>query len=323
MKLSIIIPVFNVEAYIQTCLDSVFQQDLEKEEFEIIIVNDGSTDKSMEIVLDSVSQHKDFHVIQINQENQGLSVARNHGMKVASGEYIMFIDSDDLLYKNSISHLLKMALMTEADLIIADYSQLTDGEISIINESHPTEYVITEKTGEETFLQDLSPHECYVWRTIYRRDFLIDNHISFIPGIRYEDVPFTYECYLKAKNCVKTNLLFYIYRQREVSITHSFNKRSARDFCVAIAKAWGFTTIKGLSPKVIQKIKDNVFVSFSTLLYCASHDINDSNDRIEILKYLQHIAPSLQFNHGIKQKFVTIATKLMPSTYMRLLHWLR
>lgn len=101
MLVSIIIPVYNVEQYIEQCLSSIYAQDISEDIFEVIAVNDGTPDNSMSIVKTIASQHKNLVII--NQENQGLSVARNTGLDHAKGEYIWFVDSDDWLTKDSLS----------------------------------------------------------------------------------------------------------------------------------------------------------------------------------------------------------------------------
>ena len=100
LKLSIIVPVYNVEKYIRPCIESIFKQGLDDEDFEVIIVNDGSTDKSMDMIADIIPLHRNITVI--NQENKSLSVARNNGLAIAKGEYIIMPDSDDLLIENSL-----------------------------------------------------------------------------------------------------------------------------------------------------------------------------------------------------------------------------
>ena len=97
-KLSIIVPVYNVEKYIRPCIESLFYQGLDDADFEVIIVNDGTPDKSMEMIADIIQQHDNITVI--NQENQGLSVTRNNGIALAKGDYILMPDSDDLLIDN-------------------------------------------------------------------------------------------------------------------------------------------------------------------------------------------------------------------------------
>ena len=104
MELSVIIPVYNVEKYIRTCIESIYRQGLSEDHFEVILINDGTQDRSMEVIADIIEAHKNITVI--NQENQGLSMARNNGIAIAKGEYILMPDSDDLLIENSLKPLL-------------------------------------------------------------------------------------------------------------------------------------------------------------------------------------------------------------------------
>ena len=85
-----------------------------------------------------------------------------------------------------------------------------------------------------------------MWRTVYRRAFLEENHIRYVPGITYEDTPFTHECYLKATHCLRTNLLLYIYRVGHASITTGMTKKKGMDFSIALAKTWEMTRMEGI-----------------------------------------------------------------------------
>ena len=116
MDLSIILPVYNVEKYIRSCIESIFRQGLDEDAFEIIIVNDGTPDKSMEAIADIIAQHDNITVIE--QKNQGLSVVRNTGIARARGEYILMPDSDDMLIDNSLPKLLEKAIESQADIIV-------------------------------------------------------------------------------------------------------------------------------------------------------------------------------------------------------------
>ena len=127
IKLSIIVPVYNVEKYIRPCFESIFNQGLDDNNYEIIIVNDGSTDNSMKMIEDIISRHNNITII--NQENQSLSVARNNGIQKAKGEYIYMPDSDDALIENSLFSLLELALGSKVDLLVADFIKMSDNEI--------------------------------------------------------------------------------------------------------------------------------------------------------------------------------------------------
>lgn len=169
MDLSIIVPVYNVEKYVRPCIESIFKQSLDEERFEVIIVNDGSTDHSMEMIADIVQQYHNITII--NQENQGVSVARNNGISVAKGEYILMPDPDDLLVENSLLPLLEKALSTKVDLVVADFLVMNTEDLDNFDVSglQQRDGSITEKSGEQLLLEDLHPRQCIVWRTLYRR----------------------------------------------------------------------------------------------------------------------------------------------------------
>ena len=319
MKLSIVVPVFNVEKYIRPCLESILRQGLDDDCYEIIIINDGTQDKSMEVISDIIEKHRNIQIIE--QENQGLSVVRNNGIAIAKGEYILMPDSDDLLIDNSLSTLLEVALSTKVDLIVADFVNMTDEEIEY-SMTHPQQqkkgFEYKEKTGEQLFLEDLDPYQCYVWRTLFRRDFLIENNLAFVPGIYIQDVPFTHECYLKAKKCIRTSWLLNIYRRGHESATFSFNLKKVKDFCTAIAKTWELTHLDGLSSKVQNKLQKDVYTSFSMMTWVTVHKIKKMSERIEIIDFLKPQAPDLCFRNGIGQNLISVLYRYFPHLFVHL-----
>lgn len=318
IPLSIIVPVYNVEKYIRPCIESIFRQGLDEDCFEVIIINDGTKDKSMEAIADIISQHQNITVI--HQENQGLSVVRNNGIAVAKGEYILMPDSDDLLIDHSLPKLLEAALYTKADLVVADFLEMKDEEIDKMNGNLPQQekFTFKEKTGEQLFLEDLSPYHCYVWRTLFRKAFIIENNIKFIPGIYIQDVPFTHECYLRAKSCLKASWYLNIYRRHESSATFSFNKKKEKDFCTAIAATWRLTDRKELSSAVQKKLREDVYISFSAMVATTIREIKDSSDRMEIADYLRELAPDLFFTNGRTQTITSFLFRHMPHVYMHI-----
>lgn len=322
MYLSIIIPVYNVEKYIRPCLESVFHQNLDESNFEVIIVNDGTEDHSMEIIQDIIIQHSNISVI--NQENLSLSVARNNGIAVAKGEYILMPDSDDLLIEDSLSFLLEKAIETKADLVVADFLEMTDEEIDDYKAIPQIKPRVEEKSGERLFMEDLNPRQCYVWRTLFRREFLQKNHLKFVPGIRYQDVPFTHECYLRAKKCLRVSRLLNIYRRGHESATFSFNKRKAKDLCIAMSNTWRLKQMETLSPDVRVKLDNNIFVSFSLLIYFMLYGIKSSEERKEIFAFLRNEISDLAFSNGLKQKVTSILFNSCPNLYFlirKMLKW--
>lgn len=316
MKLSIIVPVYNVEKYIRLCFDSILNQNLNDDDYEIIVVNDGSTDNSINEIDDIIRSHRNIFLI--NQNNQGLSMARNNGLSHATGEYVLFIDSDDLFINNTLPTIITQAYNNKVDLLVADFYKMEDSEINNI----PKEAQLTNidspqiMNGFDLMQKYLIPDQCYVWRTIYRRDFLIDNKIRFIRGICFEDIPFTHECYLKAKKCIRLQIPFYIYRKGHSSISSALNKKKGMDYCIAIKETWELTFLEGLSPEIIQRLKDDVFVSFSALIYGITHDITNNTERNLIVNYMKQIAPNMYFSNGLKQIFVNFMYQRIPYLYI-------
>jgi glycosyltransferase involved in cell wall biosynthesis len=318
-QLSIIVPVYNVEKYIRPCIESIFNQGLDKACFEMIIVNDGSEDRSMEMITDIINQHTNITVI--NQENQGLSMARNNALAQATGEYILFVDSDDLLIDNCIPYLLDNALSSKADLIVADFSKMTNEQIA----QFPNKTFIQkngsiqEKTGNELLLQDLNPYYCHVWRTMYRRDFLNKNNLRFIPHIYYEDVPFTHQCYLKAKKCLRVHWVFIIYRKHHTSITSSFSLKKAKDYCTAISETWKMSNEENIDNQIKRKLRDDTFIHLSMLFYSLTSCSSISREeKMSILYILKDTIPDMTFEHGLKQRIVNYLYQRKPSVYMTL-----
>ena len=315
-QLSIIAPIYKVEKFIHQCLESIFRQGMKDEEFEVILVNAGTPDRSMEVISDIIEAHQNIQII--NQENQGVAMARNNGLERATGEYILFVDSDDMLFDCALPYLLGTAIESNADLVMADYLERKKDfdDIPVFTNKS---IQMKEKSGEEFYIEDIKPEDCHVWHTLYKREFLQHNNITFNPGIFYEDVPFTHECAIKAKRCLRIHTPMYIYRKNNTySITSYFDKRSGLDFGTAIGKTWELAQIKDLSPRIVAKLKQNVFASYSTLICIVVHDIPIFSDRIEILKNIKHTAPDMYFRNGTKQLFVSFMFRNMPSVYMAL-----
>lgn len=313
MQLSIIVPVYNVEKYIRPCIESIYNQSLNEDCFEVILINDGTKDRSMEMVEDFILRHSNITVI--NQANQGVSVARNNGLAVAKGEYILILDSDDLLIKNSVGVLLNKAIETKADIIVAEFLKMTNEEINQNSSPPQKEFQCSMYTGREMFLTVLVPTRCYVWCNLYRRKFLRDNNITFIPGIFLQDQPFTHECYLKANLCVKADWLLNIYRTRPDS-TINGNQYIEKEMSesIAIANIWKLTDIIGTDTEVKHKLQDNILHFFLVSQCTISHLHKISFDRNAPIDLLREMTPNLNFGKGIKKTALTMMFRYAPHT---------
>ena len=316
LKLSIIVPVYNVEPYIRSSIESLYKQGLDEQDFEVILVNDGTQDHSFEKIEDIIREHS--NILRVDQENQGLSGARNTGMKHATGQYILFVDSDDLLAEGCLAKLLPIALDTSADLVVADFLKLSDEEILNYQPDINTPCRYVEKSGSALFMEDLDPSKNYVWRTIYRKEFLDKNNLRFIHGICYEDMPFTPECYLKAEKCVRAYCNLYLYRMGHSSITSTMSPKKAMDLNKVIERIWELKQMEGLSSQERQRLMDNLFATFSFYLWCVSHNNNVLEQSKAIVSDLRKRVPDLWFSNGFKQVLVSVLFRMMPVTYLKI-----
>lgn len=221
IRLSIIIPFYNVEKYIAQCLDSVFNQDIPEEEYEVICVNDGSPDGSRDIVCSYLPHHPNLRLID-HPNNMKLGAARNTGRKAAQGNYIWHVDSDDMIAPNCLKHILKVCEDNDLDVLEMGYANLyEDGRlISVSLEQKERDNAIY--AGPEYFEKyhlDKVHTICGIWRKVYMRSFLDDNAI-YSPSINMgEDEAFAIEVFGKAKRMVYLDMDCYLYRRIEQSLS--------------------------------------------------------------------------------------------------------
>ena len=272
------------------------------------------------MIEDILFAHQNIKIIE--QENHGLSVARNTGLKHAVGDYVLFVDSDDLLVDNSLNNLLSHLDDKSVDLLVAGFVKMTNAQISSGIICDNKDYSFTNKSGVEIFLDDLNPRQCYVWRTIYKKAFLENNHILFIPGIYFEDVPFTTECYLKASKCILTTFVFYVYRQRDDSIVSSINMKKLIDMNKVVARLWLMRRELRLSSDLDTKLVNTIFVTFSIAVWYLTHDRQLVSNRKYFISDLKQRIPDLQFHNGLKQKIVSWAFRLIPNIYIKILYFI-
>lgn len=214
-KVSVIIPIYNVEAYLRRCLDSVLNQTFP--DFEAICVNDGSPDKSLHILEEYAS--KDSRIKIVTQKKQGLSMARNNGLKIAQGDYIYFLDSDDAIHPQLLEIAYHFASTHQAELVCFGYKK-SDGE-----EYNPKEidinnlqYKITDKPLSLALSNSKFRIPFNVWTKLYKREIL--NEIEFIKNIYYEDYPHTYSVLAKNPQTISINAKLYFYTLNMQSISN-------------------------------------------------------------------------------------------------------
>jgi len=221
-------------------------------------------------------------------------------------------DSDDMLIENSVKPCLDKALETQADMIVANFLKMNDDNFgNPIISPNQNNYSFVETTGSELLEESLCR---FYWRNLYRKDFLTDNHIKFVPHILAQDVPFTNECFLRAKKCLRTPWIIYIYRTGHTSASSYFTFKRAKDTCIATAKIWEFTKIDNLPYSVRLKQKDIVFHAFYTLISAISFGHLNKKEMIQTIKVLKQEAPDMSFHHGFKQKVWSYMYQKHPNT---------
>ncbi len=211
---SVIIPIYNVEEYVEECIQSVLNQTYKN--IEVILVDDGSTDGSGEIC----NTYSDERITVIHQENKGLAEARNVGIAAANGEYIYFIDSDDYISKTLIENLLVSIVKTGLLIACCNYTRKKENLYS----GDVTDVKIMDTFSAINGLFNDRGYRFYVWNKMFHRS--IFEHVHFPKGELYEDIKPMYQAFKSVSHVAYVNKPLYFYRNRPDSITHKYSERS-------------------------------------------------------------------------------------------------
>ena len=229
MKLSVIVPVYNVEDYLEQCLDSILLQNFE--DMEILCVDDVSMDGSSKLLRRYASRDSRIRVLS-HEKNRGLSAARNTGLQAATGEYVLFVDSDDYLERDCLLRLVAEMDKDSLDVLFFQYDKFDDDSGEDIDEKQRGRYTDYSKVlaGREHFCRMLLKKKLLVmvWQAMYRRDFLNLNGILFTEGIRHEDYLLTFRTLMNARRVKGIEESCYAYRARGGSITDRPDEVSAQ-----------------------------------------------------------------------------------------------
>lgn len=219
-RLSIIVPLYNSEAYLPKCLDSLLDQDILHEDYEIILVNDGSPDGSLALAEEYASSYP--NIVVLSQENKGTSGARNNGLRHATGKYVYFVDPDDYILENSLRDVLDR--MDEESLDVLRF-----GFTEVDEQYRPTKSFKNAETADNTpglmdgatFMAERLGIVCYVWTFIYRTALIRDNGIFFIEGDYYDDTPWLPRVLMKAERVDSMDVKRHFYLIRGDSLVQS------------------------------------------------------------------------------------------------------
>ena len=218
MKLSLIVPIYNVAPYLRKCVDSLLAQDIS--DYEIILVDDGSPDECPQICNQYAEQYSNIKVI--HQANAGLSAARNTGIAATTGDYIMFVDSDDYLQANVLGTLMEQVEQEQLDVLRFDYQNVRQTEAGEYEVFQPNKYphqvdTCREVVDGETYLDERMGYACYACQFVINRELTG----TYTPGIHYEDTEWLPRMMLAAKRVNSTPIVVYNYLVRQGSITQA------------------------------------------------------------------------------------------------------
>lgn len=291
--LSIIIPVYKVEAFIEECIVSVLQ--INGICYEVIVVDDGTPDGSITCI---GSYLQDSRIVLIHQENRGLSAARNTGLKAAKGKYVYFLDSDDFLDSRNFVSLFLAGKQEAADVIVGNFYDYTDREHCL-----PSRAVIGKESLIETGKNVLVKYyvkniRSVVWRAIYKREFLEKHRLYFKEGVYFEDSEWSPRMYYFAEKVYYRNILFYYYRKRSNSIVNS--SPSHKKFASAFSNALSLRQFETEIPEYkLKKLLEDIQYSYFRFILFEYKGGFTKNECRDIGDFLRKSKPL-----GVRNKFL-------------------
>ncbi len=279
-KISVIVPVYNTEKYLKKCLESIINQTYQ--EFEVIIVNDGSTDNSQKIIDKYIEKYQNI-IKCINKENGGLSSARNVGIEVAKGDYIIFVDSDDYLETTLLEQMLPY-IQKNIDLVKYKLIKINEENKELERIDGPT---FDEVTGEEGFnklvFNDILLEPACLY--LYKKDIFIKNELRFLENTYHEDFGLIPIIFLNAKKMVSIDFYGYYYVQAGNSITrnddYAKTVKRANDLLIHYDNMKSF--VKGMD--IQEKTRENIYLYYANAIF----DNLKKLQKEEKKKYVQQI----------------------------------
>jgi glycosyltransferase involved in cell wall biosynthesis len=294
--ISIIIPVYKVEAYLHKCVNSVLDQDFK--DIEVLLVDDGSPN-NCPAICDAFAK-KDARVTVIHKKNGGLSDARNEGIKIAQGEYLMFLYSDDYWEgKDSLSNLVHSMQRTKADIILYGAKDvfLENKTIRLSRGNYDIEAI---RKGRDSAIRSLFATNHFpgsAWILAIKRSLVIQNELFFVTGIKAEDIDWLIHSFSKAKSFDAVNDAFYMYiKNRPGAITTTADSKSALDILFSVSK-WRTELEKDLS------VTNTYLLSYLAYQYITAYIIYASvpaNEKRILYAELQKNSGILKYAQGKK-----------------------
>lgn len=309
---SVIVPVYNTEKYLRQCLDSIVNQTYQN--LEIIIVNDGSTDSSLAICKEY--KNNDLRINIINKKNGGLSSARNAGLKEATGDYVLFVDSDDFYDDirgiNCLINDLLSYQNKKLDILNFHYKKFvetTNKNVNCFNTVNIEDFKELVNYSEQIrWLIKNSQYISSACNKLIKREFLIENEVFFEKNTLSEDIEWSLKLLIYAKSMGIVNRDFYVYRQRDNSITHSISEKHIDDLFKIIKNSLTLIN-KKCTGDFKNTCMNYLSFQFCTLLinihYLSNDKKNKYYNKLEDLKFLlrYHLNKKVYYLYLINKVF--------------------
>lgn len=281
-KLSIIIPVYNVEKYLNNCLDNVEKQIKGNNDVEVVLVDDGSKDRSGEICRKFSEINNNINFFQ--QTNKGVAVARNIGLQKSHGTYICFIDSDDIISEGYIDFILDNIKKLNFDILMLNHKGFYNSVSTMININQSSPVYKVDKISAMKTIEDPN-WGSYLWNKIIKKSLF--NGIKFPKGRNYEDLAVIYQIFDKARSFYKSDRIYYFYRQNSSSIMHTYSAKNKYDLVISEYELYNF--FKEKYPEISEKSKQKLI---SCALICLHDKRLDKKNTENVVKCIR----SLSFN---------------------------
>lgn len=323
-RLSFIIPAYNAQHYITRCIDSIYNQGLSGADFEVIIINDGSSDETLSVIQGLQENRPEIRII--NQPNRGVSIARNAGIESACGEYIWFVDADDYLFTGAANFLLSHVYKENLDVLTFSLKEVNQDEDPGELAFSPTQKLSLVMSGRE-YVAGRNYYNT-VWHYLVRRHLLTENNIKFPVGrILVEDAIFTPNVFLSSKRIAHCEVMAYVYFRNALSVTKSRNPehllKAAQSLMLVVDD---FTSLIALSGReataallVRLKSRRDSYILFLCLRLLSPHlkfkYVRGAYQELRQKKYLPMRDLSSREYPGIKYRIIKAVINLPPLFY--------
>lgn len=315
-RISIIIPVYNAEKYIRECLESLYRQGLDETAFEIVLINDGSTDKSMEIIAGLARKHA--NLLLLDQANQGVAAARNNGLKKAQGEYVWFVDADDVIIDDCLPRLLDLTEKNNLDVLKINLAPFKHSPEEAAVTAPPQSHLVC-KDGRTSFAEDFNPSQGFIVQCIYRREHLVKNHLQFLENLNFcEDLLFVVSAILPAGRVMYYPMIAYLYRQHETSATHSISCKSIHSLNLVTGRLNRLLKESHLDRKPGMKLKSCIVNLLALNYYYQAHDSSLYSHHRELIEELKSQIPVFFSCGSLRELMISLGHTCFPFIYVAL-----